>query len=309
MRILANYINTDKRLCDGGQAEIHLLDNRQDMVWYGEGYPDFYTSKIDEVCDKYKPDVLFYCGSSFLYSQTDGLENVKCPVVMMVADAQYNTYQTIKILEKSNLKLMIFRYKAAMYFYNALKVEKIWQPLGLRLEIFKNYSMPKDYDICLLQALSRAYPTRVKAHSILREANIKLLTRSHPGYNTNGFFSPNSLIKEEYAKAINRSKIFVTSGSWYNAVLQKHFEILGCRTLLMCPFPKYGEELGLRDKVNMVKFKPDCSDLLEKVKYYLSHDDERRKITKAGYKLVHERHTIQKRAETLNKLLEDRFGK
>jgi len=308
VRILCNYINNDNRMSDGGQTEIHLLDKMQNMIWYGEGYPDFYTDRIDKVVEKYKPDVLFYCGSSFLYSQTDGLENVKCPVVMMVADAQYNTYQTIKILEKSNLKLMIFRYKAAMYFYNVLKVEKVWQPLGLRSDIFRDYHLPNDYDICLLQALSRAYPTRLKAHSILGKSKFKLFTSPHPGYNTNGFFAPNSLIKKDYAEAINRSKIFVTSGSWYNAVLQKHFEILGSHTLLMCPFPKHGKELGFEDKVNMVQFEPDCSDLIEKVEYYLSHNEERERITDAGYKLVHKEHTIHQRAKTLNKLLEDRFN-
>jgi len=309
MRILANYINNDRRLSDGGQTEIHLLDNKQDMIWYGEGYPDSYTDRIDKVCDKYKPDVLFYCGSNLRYSQTRGLENIKIPVVVMMADAQYDTYRTIQLLKNSNLKLMIFRYKAAMYFYDALKVEKVWHPLGLRTDIFKDYNLPKDYDICLLQALSRAYPTRLKAHRLLGDSKFKLFTRPHPGYNTNGLLEPNSLIKDEYAKAINRSKIFVTSGGWYNAVLTKHFEILGCHTLLMCPFPKYGKELGFQDKVNMVKFEVDCSDLLEKVEYYLTHDKERNIITDTGYKLVNEKHTIHQRAEVLNKILEDRFGR
>ena len=84
MRILANYVNNDNRMNDGGQAEIHLLDSRQDMIWYGEGYPNFYTDRIDEVCNKYDPDILFYCGSNLRYSQTAGIENVKCPIVVKI---------------------------------------------------------------------------------------------------------------------------------------------------------------------------------------------------------------------------------
>ena len=308
MRILANYINNDNRMSDGGQAEIHLLDFHQDMIWYGKGYPDFYTDRIDKVCDKYKPDILFYCGSNLRYSQTAGIENVKCPIVVMMADAQYKTYRTLQLLRNSNLQLMIFRYKAAMYFYDSLEVKKVWHPLGLRTNIFKDYHLPKDYDICLLQSLSRAYPTRIKAHNILGNSRLRIFTRPHPGYDVDGKFAKESIIKDDYAKAINMSKIFVTSGGWYNAVLQKHLEILGSHTLLMCPFPKYGKELGFQDKVNMVEFEPDCSDLLGKVKYYLAHNEERDRITDDGYKFVRKNHTIWQRTETLNKTLEDNFG-
>ena len=80
----------------------------------------------------------------------------------------------------------------------------------------------------------------------------------------------------------------------------RNFEIPGCAGFLLT-----GDADNLRDYYQdgkeVVIFK-DVDDLIEKAKYYLSHDEERRKVALAGYERTLRNHTYEKRFNEIFKI-------
>ncbi|MDM5198650.1 glycosyltransferase [Fictibacillus enclensis] len=119
----------------------------------------------------------------------------------------------------------------------------------------------------------------------------------HPGYTTVQNIANGTLIGEEYAKEINRSKIFLTCNSVYEYTLMKYFEVMACKSLLLAPESKETADLGMINGVHFVAV--DRYNFLEKAQYYLANDEEREHIINNGYQLVMAVHTTQMRAQEL----------
>jgi len=81
---------------------------------------------------------------------------------------------------------------------------------------------------------------------------------------------------------------------------QRCFEIMACKRLLLTD--KLTIESGIDDLfisgTDYVSY-TDEKDCLEKVKYYLAHEEERLKITESGYKKVIEKHTYEVRMKEM----------
>lgn len=98
---------------------------------------------------------------------------------------------------------------------------------------------------------------------------------------------------EEYIKKINESKIFVTSNITDGELSGKYTEVLACGTLLLTTIPGDLDKLGYVDGKHLVIYKNDFSDLKDKIRYYLKHDEEREQIAKTGMELVRKNHSSE----------------
>ncbi len=116
-----------------------------------------------------------------------------------------------------------------------------------------------------------------------------------------GFFNKNSLGRIFYSRS--REKIRPNFNLYYNfrswlergipQVKGRHFEIPACGGFLLTG---PADDLGnfyVPDK-EMVLFS-NIDDYIEKIKYYLAHDDEREAIAKAGYERTIREHTYEAR--------------
>jgi len=109
---------------------------------------------------------------------------------------------------------------------------------------------------------------------------------------------PNSFVGQgylhhEYVNLFNMAKIIVNFNN-FSELNRRVFEAMACgRLLLTGDFP--GRKELFEEGKHMVVYK-DLPDALEKMKYYLKHDEEREAIAKAGQEEVYSKHTWLHRA-------------
>ena len=83
----------------------------------------------------------------------------------------------------------------------------------------------------------------------------------------------------------------------------KYFEALACRTLLVATASRELEDLGFIDGETYVA--ADEHTVVEKVKYYLAHQEERERIVNQGYQLILKRHSTAPRVDGLVEFLSE----
>lgn len=139
--------------------------------------------------------------------------------------------------------------------------------------------------------------------NVFAASKINLALNSPPGR-----FNANSLGRLFFRRSLNRIvpdfHFYSNFRSWlYRGIPQikaRHFEIPACGGFTLTSpaddlenYFKIGEEMEIYNGLD---------DLVEKVKYYLSHDEERNRIALAGYERTIKEHTYEKR-------FSDIFGK
>lgn len=183
----------------------------------------------------------------------------------------------------------------------------IYFPWGANPNIYKKLDMPKIYDVSF-----------VGGYHPYREWLIKLLIKNGIKVDTFGHRWPNGMIEQDsMIQVFNQSKINLNlsnSSSWdmryllsnpkavINTIRSKknseqmkarHFEINGCSGFQLSYYVEgleHNYEIG---KEIAIFNSPD--ELLEKVQYFLTNDDEREAIAQAGYERTMAEHTFPHR--------------
>lgn len=109
----------------------------------------------------------------------------------------------------------------------------------------------------------------------------------------------------EYIKRIAASKIAISvRGHGRDTV--RYWEIPAFETLFLVNDPGIIIPNPFTDGINCVQFNT-LDDLADKIKYYLSHDDERIKIAKAGKEHLHAHHSNEKRASYFLDIIKEKL--
>lgn len=197
--------------------------------------------------------------------------------------------------------------KVLAYFFSRRVRESVrfipW-PRAMSPQIYRDYGLPKIYDITLLGAMNplQCYPLRNLMHKkFSRLPNINYFHQQHPGYRY--VDTSQALVGENYAKAINGSKIFATCTSVYRIPLMKLFEAIACKTVLLCDSPHGAEYLGFVDGETYAAV--DKNNFLDRTKWLLSHPDEMERISSNGLGLFVARHTVDVRAKEFREIVSD----
>lgn len=110
---------------------------------------------------------------------------------------------------------------------------------------------------------------------------------------------------KEYIKRIAASKIAVCArGHGRDTV--RYWEIPSFETLFLVKDPELIIPNNFTNGVNCVNF-DNLGDLEDKIRYYLSHDDERIKIAKAGKEHLYAYHSNEKRAEYFLSVIKEKL--
>ena len=110
---------------------------------------------------------------------------------------------------------------------------------------------------------------------------------------------------QEYAKVAQLSKIFLAFDSMPDirkSMSARMYTAVGCGAFYMCQYVEGIEEV-LEPDSEIVTFRSE-EEMIEKIIYYLRHDDVRVKIAEAGQRKVLEKHTYEVRMRQLIKLIE-----
>ncbi len=167
-----------------------------------------------------------------------------------------------------------------------------WVSIGGDPDLLYNMKLPKNYDIGFVGRDAADYD---------RGRHLKLLKEK----------CPNSFIGEaphaDMSKIYSQTKIGFNS-SIRNDITMRIFEIMCCGTFLLTNKIKNPALKDLfEDGKHIVTYTSD-KDMLEKVEYYLSHDEEREAIAVAGQKLVIENYTYFHMMQQMFNYIAFKFG-
>jgi GT2 family glycosyltransferase/tetratricopeptide (TPR) repeat protein len=157
-----------------------------------------------------------------------------------------------------------------------------WLPLACDPEIHRKHEVEKTFDICFVGHL---FPG---PRSDLVRLIERRFARTFVGQR---FF-------DEMARTYSESRI-VFNRSLRNDINMRVFEALACGSLLVTnDLSENGQAELFRDGVHLAVYR-DAEELMDKIAYYLDHDEVRERIAARGRQEALERHTYRIRMEAI----------
>lgn len=181
------------------------------------------------------------------------------------------------------------------------EIEFIGYPRCVDKDCFKDYGLPKKYDVVTVGAMWHFYSMRAAMHNYLathQEMGISYKNYPHCGTD----FIHNDFVRDKYAKAINESKMLLSCGGRFHVAFNKIFEAMGCMSAYVGERPYGEQELHMKDGENYIAV--TLKDFRDKIKYYLDNENKLKDIIKNGNDTFLKYHHIDARAGDFVKLLE-----
>jgi len=289
----------------GHQLFRNEIGKHHDVVYYGDGYKGYNKRSVADVIKQYNDvDIILTYG----YRYTLPFGNFKVPAHMkrvhIVIDlfpphpggykGSFNQYKPF--ISDTTFDLFFVRQRVQREYLKQLgcTVQSEWLPFSVDTNIYKKTDLAKVYDV-ITSSTSRAdiYPNRIPVKQLVKSMNLKAVT----GRVTHG----------EYVRYINKSKIAIISTNVFNSPNMKFTEFTSCGTFVLADKPQDFDELGFKDGEHLVLYK-DISDLKDKIKYYLNHDEEREEIAINGMNFVRKNHNNVVRVNQFTNIIKEGFN-
>nr|QRZ20116.1 glycosyltransferase family 1 protein [Virgibacillus sp. AGTR] len=284
-----NYFYLEQEL----KNVVHLT------IWRKPGHIDYILRQLET-----RPDFILLLNDidRHMSPKIKGLAHIDIPTGLFVNDVHRFISLRRNFINKNNIDYLfsVIRDKF-LTLYPEFQDKMEWFPHFVNIDVCKDYKLKKDFNLLLMGAVSDTYPLRQKIIKTY-EGNADFIYYRHPGYQSFRGKEQEKMIEQNYAKELNRSKLFFTCPSRHNYPVLKYFEALACKTLLLAPTFKELEDIGFIPGVHFVAI--DENDFEEKAAYFLAHETERKQIIEQGYRFIHQHHTVQHRAQQLVKKIE-----
>ncbi len=179
----------------------------------------------------------------------------------------------------------------------------IFMPFGVNENLFKDRGIKRDIDVSFIGAWHphrewlikqlqkkgisvQVFGDRWSSGVVDTEKMIEILNRSKISLNLSNSVSWDAKYLFSSIKSIRNT---LRSKKIGEQIKGRHFEIPACRALQMS---FYAAGLGMVFDIDkeIIIFN-DSADLIQKIQFYLSHDDERECIADAGYRRIQKEHT------------------
>lgn len=266
------------------------LARQHDVVLWGRGYPGFKSNLAvaDVVAQNTDVDMLMTHYEHREHALTKGLDKIDGIFKVHVMGGDY-----YRQLESYNDHLNRVRYdiifSPTLHTMNLLKENKIdaqhyYLPLAVNTNKYYKQYVEKTIDVMAVGQIGHNHPHREEMK--YRVANMK-------GIKT----FTDAVWFDKYINTINKSKIFVSCSIQHHIILGKVTEAMACGTFLLTTKSPDLDRCGYKDGYHLVTYKDDFSDLEDKVRYFLEHEDEREEIAKNGMEFVHTMHSTKYRVK------------
>lgn len=267
-----------------------------------------FNQRLIELCEKVLPSFIFIVKGTYLKPSTlKSLKSKKIKLVSWSLDDMYAMHNRT------------FYYDKGLKYYDLVVTTKTYnvdelRTLGAKNILFQYQAYDKDvhkpyenykekiWDVVFVGSYEKE---RFESIKYLADNGIKINLRGY-GWDFIGKKYPNiiymggEIFKEEFAKTFTCSKISLNFLRKINRDLHtsRSIEIPACKGFMLAERTEEHKKLFTEDK-EAVYFSSN-QELLEKVSYYLSHDDERNKITEAGYtRCISSNYTYDDRAKEI----------
>jgi len=258
-----------------------------------------------------KPD-LIYAGfdtGRFFFNSKNYITKYNIPVISETGDNDLFGKQRIcvKRLKDIPMKMLITHslYKidkleeTKKTFWYTKNSELIFVPWCINpLKYYRK--LKRDIDVACISTTSGGFKyhgNKLKVKSIVKKI------KSINGKPTKKF--TNNVYGKDYIKILNKTKIFVVAGRARLTLPQKYLEGAACGCMLIGEIsPEIDDILIDGESIVAVKM-GDYSDLSRKIRYYLKHPDERKRIARNGKKAILKHFSVKNVSKTFIKELEN----
>jgi len=303
MKILLLNPNQIKKYNWGHQLFRNEIGKVHDVVYYGEGFPNF-DGNLDtvEIVKKYGPfDLLMTYGLRYTlpFENIGKVKNPKCHIVIDLFPPHKGGYKGGMY---TKYKDFVERNKYDMFFYRqrcqetylkkiGVTVPSHWLPFSVDTDLYKKLNIPKVHDVLTSSTHRRdVYPNRVKVNTLVKRLGLKSVMKR--------------VVHHNYIKAINQTKICVISTNVFKSPNMKFTEFTSCGSFVLSDRPADFDELGFKNEYHLVLYK-NLKDLQDKIKYFLKNENEREDIARNGMAFVRKKHNNSLRVQQFtNKIME-----
>ena len=278
----------------GHQLFRNEIGKQIDVDYYGAGFPNFNPKwNVKEIIDfTGKPDFILTYG--WRYSKDfEGLGDIDIPKVHITVD--YGRPQGIpkqnKFFKQNKYDVVFAITLNAWRLLTKNKVCNIIHmlPFSVDCNTYKPTNIKKRNQIlAAFTARSDIYPNRTKVQRAAKQTGFPVITKR--------------VIQERLIRAINTSKITLTSNNIFKSFSMRYTETMACGGFLMADEPEDMGYLGYVNKRHFVIYN-GLNDLKDKIRYYMRNDTEREKIAKQGMEFVREFHSCEKRVKVMLEIL------
>lgn len=165
-----------------------------------------------------------------------------------------------------------------------------WLPLGAAEDVHRPLKLPRIYEVGFVGNLSRAHRETARAR------RLRLIAEQ---FRTNDFYR--YYTPDQVGQVYNQSRI-VFNTSIAGDVTMRVFEGSACGALVLTDATSNGLELLFRVGQEIVTYNNDA-DLLDKIRYYLAHEEECAAIAAAGQRRTLGEHLYTHRAARLLEIM------
>jgi len=171
----------------------------------------------------------------------------------------------------------------------------VW-PNFVNPNLYRDYGQTKNIPVLFTGSKNTLYPWRQQVLRLVSQQYPSLIC-PHPGYRPQKTAAASVMVGEAYARMLNASWFVPACGTVAREVVRKHFEIPACNACLVTESSAALEAAGFVDMQNCVF--ADEKNILDKLNYLFERQEELLRISKAGFDLVHQRHTLRQRDQIL----------
>ncbi len=223
----------------------------------------------------------------FLYIEPLGLipyrlEHSPIPTACVISDVHRNlaARQTLSLLFDN---VFLYQRSYLRKFKDHSEANVHWFPWSCDLAVFRDLGCPRDIDVAFIGQLFGANSQRRR---ILSQLSAIVRVNEQRKY-----------LQAEIPGIYSRAKIVINMpiGNDLNA---RVFEAISCGAMLLTRAGADGQDALFRAGHHYVTYDSDA-DLVEKVRYYLAHEEERLAIAQAGHAEVLKHHSLELRLKEL----------
>jgi spore maturation protein CgeB/Flp pilus assembly protein TadD len=235
--------------------------------------------------DGFEPELLLWVESGVNFTPTD-IASVQYPKACYLIDSHINLDWHLKWAQLFDF-VFVAQKRYVPRFIEAGCSEVHWLPLACDPELHRKYDdVEKKYDVGFVGSLTECHARRAR-----------LLQQLSERFNVH----EERCFLEDMARVLNESRI-VFNSALANDMNMRVFEVLACGSLLVTDRAEgSGLEELFRDGEHLAVY--DDSNLVDKVRYYLEHEDLREKIAGQGREEILARHTYGHRAAELERVI------
>lgn len=237
---------------------------------------------------KYRPDVIYW------YKPLEMVGYDKVPDIpkIITYNEMYDVNWSTKEVINSHSNIVICHHDNDVLRYPHLIEKGYWLkhiPHSAEKYFFHDYKLPKDRDVLLtgIVGLSK-YPFRNRLLNLLKHPRLKKYKCE--------YLSPNRGIKDvddqciDFSKQMNRTKVVLSCSSEFKYVLAKYIETPMSHTFHLSDRPDERGEF-FDQFMDYIEMEMSDDEIVDKIIYWVEHDEEREKKVDLGYELMMENYT------------------